>query len=435
MRENGAIIGGGIIGLMMAFGLLNRGVRLAAYERTESYDEISAGFVFTGVARECMKHLDPRVLDALRAVGEVFRHSYHRYWDGFNPTTKEAGQSEDALLFQVPAGEQNFWGCLRSHLLLEMFDRLPQGVVKFGKHLDTCVDESGGKVLLSFADGSVVGVDAVIGCDGIRSRTRQILLGEDSLESYASYTHKVAYRAVVPITGAIAALGHDKATNPGAHLGPDAHVVSYPVDKCTLLNLAIFLYDPEPWTEAKMTAPGSREEVQEALADWSPAVRELVDLLPERVMKWGIFDNAEHPAPTYARGRVCIAGDAAHASSPFHGVGACMGVEDALVIATVLDMVNTRARDGSIATGSVGGAVASTFRSFNAVRLERSNWMTQSSREMGDIYEWRHPATGRDAEKCKAEFERRSRIVWDFDVDKMVAEVKSECGRRLNIWR
>lgn len=72
---------------------------------------------------------------------------------------------------------------------------------------------------------------AVIGCDGIRSRTRQLLLGEDNPASYASYTHKVSYRAVVPIAGAIAALGDDKANNQCAHMGPNAHAVSYPV--CT----------------------------------------------------------------------------------------------------------------------------------------------------------------------------------------------------------
>lgn len=51
---------------------------------------------------------------------------------------------------------------------------------------------------------------------------------------------------------------------------------------------------------------------------------------------------------------------------------------------------------------------------------------------MGEIYEWRYPETGRDAEKIKTEFERRSKIIWDFDVEKMVNEAKRECESRLD---
>lgn len=63
-----------------------------------------------------------------------------------------------------------------------------------------------------------------------------------------------------------------------------------------------------------MTGPAKRGDIMRALQSWSPAVRELVGLLPETLTKWAIFDMEENPAPTYARGRVCLAGDAAHAS-------------------------------------------------------------------------------------------------------------------------
>lgn len=70
---------------------------------------------------------------------------------------------------------------------------------------------------------------AVIGCDGIKSRTRKLLFGDNEPVSHASYTHQVAYRAVVPIAGGVAALGEDKANNQCMHMGPNAHVLTYPV--------------------------------------------------------------------------------------------------------------------------------------------------------------------------------------------------------------
>jgi len=156
-----AIVGGGIIGVMMALGLLHRGIRVTVYERANDFHEIGAGFAFTGVARNCMQRLNPGVLEALRRVGEENRHPYNRYWDGFNPSSKEAAQSEDALLFQMSARELAYWGCLRSLFLKEMAAELPDGVVKFGKQVESYFDdESNEKIVLRFADGSVVEADA-----------------------------------------------------------------------------------------------------------------------------------------------------------------------------------------------------------------------------------------------------------------------------------
>lgn len=66
----------------------------------------------------------------------------------------------------------------------------------------------------------------VIGCDGIHSRTRQMLLGDTHQASHATYSHKVAYCAVVPIADGIPAIGGDKANNQCIHMGPNTDIVS-----------------------------------------------------------------------------------------------------------------------------------------------------------------------------------------------------------------
>jgi salicylate hydroxylase len=165
-----------------------------------------------------------------------------------------------------------------------------------------------------------------------------------------------------------------------------------------------------------------------ALRQWSPSIRELVEKMPEKVFKWAMFDMADNPADTYAHGRVCLAGDAAHASTPFHGAGACMGVEDALVLVSVLETALTKAGGSRKAD-----VISAAFQAYSASRMERSQWLVRSSREMGDIYQWRYPATGRDPEKIKAEIESRSRRLWDFNVGKMVQDAKAECEKRLKL--
>jgi salicylate hydroxylase len=96
----------------------------------------------------------------LRSVGQESKHKYNRYWDGYHPKTKEEAENEDNLLFQVSALDAAYWGCLRSHLLREMATHLPEGVVKFGKKLVSCVDNKGShKVELAFSDGNVATAD------------------------------------------------------------------------------------------------------------------------------------------------------------------------------------------------------------------------------------------------------------------------------------
>ncbi|KAL7625007.1 hypothetical protein AAE478_004221 [Parahypoxylon ruwenzoriense] len=426
-----AIVGGGIIGVMTALGLLHAGYQVTVYEKADRFHEMGVGMAFTGVARECMRQLNPLVLEALQSVSQENNHPMNRYWDGFNPTSKGVAQSEESLLFQTSARELAFSGCLRTAFLHRMTAILPKNVVMFEKDLENYSESDDGRVVLRFTDGSTAEADAVVGCDGIGSRTRQLLLGEHILASRAHFAHKVAYRAIVPIADAVAAIGEDKANNQCAHLGPDAHILSYPVAKWTLVNLFICAHDPNQWPDSnKMSTSARRDEVAPIFRDWSPAIRELVDKIPEELPKWGIFDMADYPAKSYARGSVCLAGDAAHASSPFHGTGACMGVEDALVLVTALNTAISEAGEGSSAFNKAH-LISAAFQTYSAIRLERSQWQVDSAREAGDIYQWRYPSMGNDADKAKDELDRRSKILWDFDVDEMVAETKKECEIRL----
>lgn len=434
-----AIVGGGIIGVMTALGLIHRGMRVTIYERAEDWHEIGAGFAFTAVARDCMQRISPAILEVLSRISEKTSSSEHtRYWNGFHPRSKDEAQDEaTALLFQMAGKELDFWGCLRSHLLFGMAALLPEGTAQFGKQLVEYNDDaSKGKVMLGFSDGTEAEADVLIGCDGIHSTTRKVLLGSDHPAAKPRYTHTVAYRTLVPIDAAIAALGEDKARSACMHCGPDANMMTYPVMNGTLFNIALFAHESDEFPDPiRMTAPATQDQVKRAVQGWGPHVAEIASLFPEDGMvKWGIFDMGV-PAPTYARGRVAVAGDAAHASSPHQGVGACMGVEDALVICEVLDVAQeSLANMGGLSTRdsnarekqvTATGAVEQALHSFSETRMQRTQWLVRSSREMGEMYQWRYGPTGRDVARCKAKLDLASRTVWDFDVNKMVADARS----------
>ncbi|KAI1380100.1 FAD/NAD(P)-binding domain-containing protein [Hypoxylon crocopeplum] len=423
-----AIIGGGIVGIILALGLVDRGVDVAVYERASDFNEIGAGIAFTGVTRECMTQLSSAVIDSLRRVANENQHAYDNYWDGYHSDknsdenvglNNKANVSEGTLLFQLQNAKMAWWSCLRSGFLDELSKALPQGIVSFGKELISYDSDSSGPVMLRFTDGTTATCDVVIGCDGIHSRVRQQLLSVSHPQACKpSYTGKTCFRAVVPIAAAESILGQSKAHNHCMHTGPGAHLLSYPIAQHTLLNTVLFLSgNGSPVTH--------RGEIVSRLSSWRPEVRELVGLMPETLLVWRIDDTADHPTPWYVKGRVCLAGDAAHASSPHHGAGAGFGVEDALALATGLGMAV------GAPPSKRGEAVEAALGAYNDVRYKRTQWLVRSSRETGDIYEWMYPDSGSDPVKIKAEIAARQKKIWNFDVDGMVEEVRNRYYDRL----
>lgn len=357
-------------------------------------------------------------------------------------------------------GKNGFEGCHRQHFLIGLLERLPVDTVKFNTRIVDVVE--GGedeKTKLKFGDGSEVTVDAgkskyknissgtlifirrtnrectiVIGCDGIKSRIRRLLLEDEYPECCApQYTHKVAYRTLIPMDAATLALGEKTARNQNMHIGPYRHVLHFPVADQTLSNVVAFDTDPNPWVEEENKTPGTqlvssatRDEIVKAFDAWSKPIRNLMSLFPENTTKWGIFDTFQHPCPFYAKGLVCIVGDAAHASSPHHGAVAGVGIEDSLCLVTAIEAAfREHLGMGDISAGEAFSAAFGAYK----VRRERSQWLIQSSREMSEMYEMTYPDTGQDMEKCLKEIERRSHNIWYFDYELMLKETRDEVPR------
>jgi salicylate hydroxylase len=135
----------------------------------------------------------------------------------------------------------------------------------------------------------------------------------------------------------------------------------------------------------------------------------------------------DHPASTYAQGRIAICGDAAHASSPYHGAGAGFAIEDALVLAELFE--DALEKIGSSKKADKARILKAVLAAYSEVRLERTQCLVEGSRYMGEMYQWQH---GRDREKCKEEIDWRSRRIWDYDVEKMVADAVVAFERRIH---
>lgn len=147
-----AIVGGGVVGLQLALGLLKRNLKVTIYEQATASREISAGLGFTSCVLECMQLLDPRILETLKKVG-ADPGNLLRYAN--EPNIRETNSNA----FEFSIGGQSIT-CHRGQLVSGLIALLPEDVLRFGKRLDTLTEREGGSILLRFADNTEVEADA-----------------------------------------------------------------------------------------------------------------------------------------------------------------------------------------------------------------------------------------------------------------------------------
>ncbi|KAL4940838.1 hypothetical protein BDV06DRAFT_230098 [Aspergillus oleicola] len=427
-----AVVGGGIAGLTLAIALHYKGISVIVYEQAHAFAEIGAGVSFGPNAVGAMKYCHEGIYEALTKVWtQNLWPSKEKVWfdylDGHTHNDDEYQASSEgqegrrqkiAFTIYNSLGQT---GVHRAHFLDELVKLLPQELAQFKKHLENIEEQPNGKLLLSFADGAKDEADVVIGCDGIKSRVRQILVGEDHPSARPVFTQKYAYRGLVPMEKAIDAIGEELASNSCMHMGPNNHMLTFPVNGGKTLNIVAFHTTDEEWKDyPRLTRDGTREEALRDFANYGKNVTKLLKLCEEKLSIWAIFDLRK-PVPTYHKGRLAISGDAAHATSPHHGSGAGFCIEDTAVLATLLS-------DPRVTSHSDLEAALSTF---DAIRRERSQWLVESSRFLGDCYEWRAPGVGRDFAKIEREINTRNGIIYDFDVEWTCKEARELLGEKL----
>ncbi|KAF5985633.1 salicylate 1-monooxygenase [Fusarium coicis] len=165
----------------------------------------------------------------------------------------------------------------------------------------------------------------------------------------------------------------------------------------------------EDWpSETQLVLPATKEDLLQDFEGFRPSVLKVLDNT-EKLDRWAIFDLGDNPVPAFAKGRVRIIGDAAHASSPHHGAGASLCIEDAAMLASIL--VHGTVRQGA----DVGAA----FSAFDRCRTERCQWAVQKSRRAAQLFE-RQTENGSDFGKIFEELRETLLTIWDYDIEQVV---------------
>lgn len=104
-----------------------------------------------------------------------------------------------------------------------------------------------------------------------------------------------------------------------------------------MILIVVAFNSRKEWTSDQWVVSTSKEEMIATYEGWGPYVQKIIRAMRKPDI-WALFYH--HPCSTYYKGRMCLLGDAAHATTPHQGAGAGMCVEDALILASLLKDVD-----------------------------------------------------------------------------------------------
>jgi 2-polyprenyl-6-methoxyphenol hydroxylase-like FAD-dependent oxidoreductase len=347
MTREATIIGAGIAGLTTALALNRIGIRTLIYEAAPSIHEIGAGLGLGANAIMAFDRLG--IKDEVIALGRILPAFSILDENGRRIT------HTDSTRMGLKYGVDNFTihRAELHHLLLSKIN--PRDLIIQKRAID--IEQTGTVSKVYFQDGSIHESDFLIVADGIHSPIRQKLI-PGSVPRYAGYT---CWRAV--IDNAQLNLNESSETwGAGKRFG----IVPLAKNKIYWYACINGPKESEAFRNFKVG------DLLYQFKDFHEPISSILKETKNEKLFWNDIIDLK-PLSRFAFQHTLLIGDAAHATTPNLGQGACQAIEDAVVLSQELD----KEKD-----------VAVAFRNFERRRINRVHYITHTSARIGRMAQW-----------------------------------------------
>jgi 3-hydroxybenzoate 6-monooxygenase len=310
------IAGGGIGGLSAALALAREGRRVRVLEKASEFGEIGYGI-----------QMGPNVMPMLERLGVLEAMEPSAFYpdalvlaDAI--TGRELTRISLGRAFLERYGYRYFVIHRRDlHGTILQACRAHENVVLEASKGLVRFEEHPGGVTVFCEDGSQYEGAALIGADGLWSPTRAAILNDGPPRLIGH----VVYRGVVP-TDMI--MDRSYIDSMAIYVGHNMHLVQYRLRGGTVMNnVATIVSERFARGEKDFGGP---DELEETFSQADPRVRDMLRYV-SKDRNWLLHDR--EPVSNWTRGRATLLGDAAHPTVQYLAQGACMAIEDALVLA------------------------------------------------------------------------------------------------------
>lgn len=328
-----AIIGAGMTSLHLYYGLSRfRHISCSIYEASHSPRADGAAVGLGENAQAALKLLGDPAYQTLLDAGAVRMEPHVRFMIGTGPEAGKNVKDVECDVSQMVVG--------RARWLERVRGLLPEGAVRMGKRLVKIEPVCGNEQLtVRFDDGSEELVDAVIGCDGINSCVRRYVL-EPKYPDLAApfYTRGHNHRVTIPMEQAQEAFGeaYCAARTQHAWIGQRGFLLTDIIDNGRQMQVVAGFVGDVVWPHQSPVVPYEMAALANDLANWGEVGKGMIRIFSAQPRLFAAAGRLHSETPTFCKGRICIAGDAAQTFGPFQGAGVGQGLEDALILTTLL---------------------------------------------------------------------------------------------------
>ncbi|OLO27898.1 3-hydroxybenzoate 6-hydroxylase [Alkalihalophilus pseudofirmus] len=347
------IVGGGIGGLAAALAAAEVGEKTTVLEQAPEFGEVGAGIQMAPNAMA--------VLDRFGVAEEIAKVAVFPK----RLVLKDVYTAEELSVLDLGDEFKERYGfpyivLHRSDLhrvLLEACQKNPLINLVTDQHIDSVEETSEGVVVTNAKGEKLVG-KALIGADGLKSKTRKLFIDDEPICS-----EYVAYRGTIPIEEISDDASMDDVI---MWIGPNLHVVQYPVRRGELYNQVVvfkslnYKEDSDDW--------GTPEEMDKVFEDAHPKVEKALSFI-QRQIRWPMYDRL--PIDNWTKGNITLLGDAAHPMLQYLAQGGVQALEDASYLADMLKKHGTN--------------YEAAFKQYQEERIPRTAKVQTTARTWGEI--------------------------------------------------
>lgn len=351
MNNKILIIGGGIAGLTTALALQKKNLDFIVFEAVPEVKAVGAGISLAGNAMRVLKKLG--VDEEVKRRGHLISSMIIEDDNGKRISVMDAEKlSREHGLDNVAIHRADL-----HQVLLSTLDR--DKIVTGKKAIDFKEDSEG--ITLFFDDGSKVHGTSAIIADGIHSSIRKKIV-PGVVPRYSGYT---CWRGVVENKWNIERYAVET-------WGPNGRFGYVPIGN----NKVYWFACKNAPLKDTMMSQFRIADLVDTYKKYPHPIPEILNHTSDDDLIWSDISDLK-PISQYAYNRILLVGDAAHATTPNLGQGACMAMEDALFVAEEICKQPE--------------SIVRAFKSFEQKRIPRAHYIVNTSFRLGKLSQLENP--------------------------------------------